>query len=308
MRLLVVGAGSTGGYFGARLAAAGRDVTFLVRPARAAQLAADRLRIVSAQGDLAIKPKTVTATDLGVPYDGVLLTVKAYSLAAAMDDVAPAVGPDTMILPVLNGMRHMDVLAARFGPDRVLGGVCNVATTIDDEGRILHLSPFHSLSYGELDGETSDRLRLLDETMRGASFDARMSSSIQEEMWEKWTRLAALGAATCLMRGAVGEIEAAPGGQAFLHALLDEIVAIIAQVGIPPSDGFLTSVRSQLTEPGSGLTSSMYRDLRDGSPVEVEQILGDLLGRASALGMPTPLLSAAHTHLSIHQSHRLATT
>src|SRR5271165_6604065 len=114
MRLLVVGAGATGGYFGGRLAQAGRDVTFLVRPRRAAQLRADGLQIVSPHGDVTLSPPIVTADTIPGPFDIVLLTVKAFSLDAALADVAPAVGKETMILPFLNGMRHVEAITERF--------------------------------------------------------------------------------------------------------------------------------------------------------------------------------------------------
>ena len=123
MHLLVVGAGSTGGYFGGRLAQAGRDVTFLVRRSRAYQLNAKGLHIVSPHGDVTLEPKLVTADAIGAPYDAILLTVKAYSLDGALKDIAPAVGPDSMIVPMLNGMRHLESVAAAFGRDALVGGL-----------------------------------------------------------------------------------------------------------------------------------------------------------------------------------------
>ena len=155
MRLLVVGAGSTGGYFGGRLAQAGRDVTFLVRPRRAAQLRESGLQIVSPHGNVTVRPKLVTAGEIDAPYDAVLLGVKAYSLDAAIDDFAAAVGPETMIIPTLNGMRHIDILEERFGKEPVAGGVCKVAATIDPDGRIVQLAQFQELAYGERDGSVS---------------------------------------------------------------------------------------------------------------------------------------------------------
>jgi 2-dehydropantoate 2-reductase len=200
MRLLVVGAGSTGGYFGGRLAEAGRDVTFLVRPRRAAQLQATGLNIVSPHGDVTLRPKLVTAEPSRRP-NAVLLTVKAYSLDAAIEDFAAAVGPRTAIIPTLNGMRHIDVLAKRFGEETVAGGVCKVAATIDTEGRILLLAGFQELAYGERDGSVSSRMKELDAFMQGAGFEARLSGAIGYEMWEKWTMLATLGAITCSILG-----------------------------------------------------------------------------------------------------------
>lgn len=302
MRMLVVGAGSTGGYFGGRLAAAGRDVTFLVRPQRAARLAADGLEVVSPHGNLTLKPKLALADGITAPFDVVLLTVKAYALEAALDDLAPAVGPETMIVPVLNGMRHVELLTERFGAKALVGGVARIASTLDPQGRVLHLAPFHDVSYGEMDGSLSPRIQALDAFMRGAGFDARLSTAIEREMWEKWVFLSSLGAVTCLMRGTIGEVEAAPGGRAFAERLIDEVVAIVSAVGAAPSEAFLVQVRTQLTAKGSPLTSSMYRDLVNGSPIEADQIVGDLLARGGSAGLATPLLATAYAHLAIYQA------
>ncbi|RDJ23176.1 2-dehydropantoate 2-reductase [Bosea caraganae] len=301
MRLLVVGAGSTGGYFGGRLAAAGRDVTFLVRARRAAQLKAEGLQIVSPHGDLTLQPKIVTAESIDGTYDAILLSVKAFSLAAALDDLAPAVGADTVIVPVLNGMKHVDLLQARFGKQAIAGGVCKIAATIDAQDRVVQLAPFHDLAYGELSGASSERMAALDVFMQGAGFDARLSPTIQREMWEKWIFLSSLGAITCLMRGTIGETEAAPGGLAFANALFEEVVAIVRAVGTPPGEGFLTTIRGQLTAKGSPLTSSMYRDLQKGGAIEAEQIIGDLLARGERAGIAAPLLNATYANLSIYQ-------
>jgi len=302
MNILVVGAGSTGGYFGGRLAQAGRGVTFLVRPARAEQLRASGLQIISPHGDATLTPDLVTAGNLEKQFDVVLLTVKAFSLDAAIDDLAPAVGPSTMILPVLNGMKHMDRLVARFGEPAVVGCVCKIAAMVDDQGRIVQLTGLQSLVYGELSGQASDRTDRLDAMMQGAGFDARLSRTIEREMWEKWVLLAALGGITCLMRGTVGDIEAVPGGADFAFAFLAECIAVAAAAGHPPSDGFVAATTALLTEKGSKMASSMYRDLQKGSGVEADQILGDLAGRARQFGIPAPLLSAAYTQLSIYQN------
>ena len=213
MRILIVGAGAVGGYFGGRLAQVGRDVTFLVRPVRAKQLSRDGLRIVSPHGDAVLSPKIVSAEEIDTPYDLVFLSVKAYALEAAMNDFAAAVGPETMILPVLNGMRHIDLLAKRFGEHAVIGGVCLVAAETDDQGRIVQLADVQQLVYGERNGDSTPRLKTLDATLQGAGFDARLSTDIIQEMWEKWIQLDTLGATTSLIRGTIGEIVAAPVGR-----------------------------------------------------------------------------------------------
>ncbi len=301
MRMLIVGAGSTGGYFGGRLAQAGRDVTFLVRPARAERLRAAGLEVISPHGGFMLQPQLLTAGELAAPFDAVLLTVKAFSLDAAMGDLAPAVGPATMILPVLNGMRHMDLLAARFGKDAVMGCACKVATMLDGQGRVVQLSPLQELAYGELDGARSVRAGKLDEFIQGAGFDAKLSPTIAREMWEKWVLLATLGGINSLMRGSIGEIEKA-GGAGLALQLLAECAAISTAAGHAPSQAFVASAAAAVTAKGSPLTSSMYRDLQAGMPVEAGQILGDLLVRAKALGVSAPLLAAASTHLTVYQN------
>jgi 2-dehydropantoate 2-reductase len=301
MRILVVGAGATGGYFGGRLAEAGRDVTFLVRPKRAAQLRADGLRILSPHGDVTLTPKLVTADAIAGTYDIVLLTVKAFALEAALRDLVPAVGPGSMIVPALNGMRHVEALTSRFGEGPVLGGVCLVASTIDPQGRIKQLADFQQLVYGERGGEMSARVAALDAAMQGAGFVARASGAILQEMWEKWILLATLGAVTCLLRGTVGDIEAAPGGAALALTVLDDCVAVATRSGYAPSAAFLERTRASVTAKGSTTAPSMYRDLTQGLPVEADQIVGDMLARARGFGLAAPILAAAYAGLSIYQ-------
>jgi 2-dehydropantoate 2-reductase len=304
MRILVVGAGAVGGYFGGRLAAAKRDVTFLVSPRRAKQIDATGLQILSPHGNLSISAKTVTATGIAAPYDVILLAVKSYALRIAINDFAAAVGPDTMILPVLNGMGHMDLLLARFGPEAVLGGVCLIAAETDSEGRIRQLADFHRLTYGELGGDSTQRLQKLDQTLRGSGFDAETSHHIVRDMWQKWVQLATLGAITCLMRGNVGEIASIAEGAAVSVAALRESSRIASACGYPPSEAFLAQQTAQLTAQGSKMAPSMYRDLRHGAPVEVDAILGDLLRHGQKYQLSTPILQAAFVNLSIYQNAR----
>ena len=302
LRILIIGAGAVGGYFGGRLAQAGRDVTFLVRPSRAKQLSQDGLRIISPHGDAVLSPKLISADKIDAPYDIIFLSVKAYALEAAMNDFAAAVGPETIIFPVLNGMRHIDILTKRFGEHAVIGGVCLVAAEIDHQGRIVQLADFQRLVYGERNGETTPRLKALDATLQGVGFEARLSPEIMQAMWEKWVQLASLGAVTCLMRGTIGEIVAAPGGAELSIDVLNECVAVAVACGQKPSEKVLSSHAAAMTTVGSSLTSSMYRDLRKGAPVEADQILGDLIERGSAHGVATPLLKAAFVNLRIYQN------
>jgi 2-dehydropantoate 2-reductase len=302
MRILIVGAGAVGGYFGGRLAQAGRDVTFLVRPSRAKQLGRDGLRIISPHGDAVLAPKLVSAQEIDIPYDLVFLSVKAYALEAAMNDFAAAIGPETMILPALNGMRHIDLLTKRFGEHPVIGGVCLVAAEIDNEGRIVQLADFQQLVYGERNRQATPRLQTLDATLQGAGFNARLSPDIMQAMWEKWVQLASLGAITCLMRGAIGEIVAAPDGADLSLKVLDESATVATACGHKPSEALLARHADAMTARGSPLTSSMYRDLRKSAPVEADHILGDFIERGAAHGVAMPLLKAAFVNLRVYQA------
>jgi len=304
MKILIVGAGSTGGYFGARLSQAGRDVTFLVRPVRAAVLRENRLQVLSPRGNFSIKPELALAADIDQPFDIVLVAVKAFGLPAAMEDFAAAVGPDTMILPVLNGMKHIDDLQLRFGAERVVGGVCRVSTMLDAQGRIVHLAPLHELVYGELDGRISARIEALHAFMSDAGFDAHLSTHIAQDLWNKWILLASLGGLCTLARANIGEIAASDGGVELARAFLAEAAAVATAAGFAPSTAALDFIAGVLTAPGSPMTSSMYRDLIGGGRVEADQILGDLRARARAAGVAVPLVSAAFIQLDIYQRRR----
>ena len=305
MRILIVGAGATGGYFGGRLAQAGRDVTFLVRPARAARLREHGLQIISPHGDVTLAPNLLVTGEPTAPFDAIILGLKAYALEAALDDLVPAVGPSTMIMPLLNGMRHLDVLIERFGPGPVLGGVCRVATTLDPEGRILQLAGFQDLAVGERDGTDSARVQSLHAAIAGAGFDAVATTEIMQQMWEKWILLASGGAITCLLRGNVGEIEAA-GGASLARRVLAEAAAVAEAAGHPPGEKFRANADKMLTTRGSTFATSMYRDMTSGQPVESDHIIGDMLRRAEAAGIDTPILAAAAAALQIYSARRAA--
>lgn len=305
MRILILGAGAIGGYFGARLLEAGKDVTFLVRPRRAAQLGERGLVVKSPLGDTLISaPPLVGVGDITAPYDLVVLSCKAYDLADAMDSIAPAVGPETAILPLLNGMRHLDWLDQRFGAARVLGGECLIASTLNERGEIIHMSDMHSLVFGSRTQPTSPRVEAIDEAFRGAKFVARASSEIVLEMWEKWVFLATLAGITCLMRANVGEIVAADG-TALAVALFDECRSIAERAGYATRPESIERMMGVITAPGSTLTASMLRDVERGAPVEADHILGDLLGRAPHdLSSEQFLLRVAYTHLKAYEARR----
>ncbi|MEN7531514.1 2-dehydropantoate 2-reductase [Cupriavidus sp. DL-D2] len=303
MRILVVGAGAIGGYFGARLLQAGRDVTFLVRARRAAQLAEHGLRVKSPHGDVHIPdPPRVLSEQIAQPYDVILLSCKAYDLGSAMDGIAPAVGPETVIVPMLNGMAHLDQLDARFGAARVMGGRCMISSTLDDDGTIVQLSPMHILSFGERPSGTSNRAQALAELFGNAGFDLQHSQSMLQDMWEKWFFLATLASSTSLMRAAIGDILAAPRGRETIAALLEECAAIAAANGHPIREPALQQARTNLFTEGSKMTASMLRDIERGAAIESDQIVGDLLARRQQTAAPT--LQLALTSLKAYEARR----
>lgn len=302
MKILVVGAGALGGYFGARLLDAGRDVTFLVRAGRAAQLKQHGLQIKSPRGDLTLaSPPHLLSAQIAGHYDLVIVGCKAYDLDATMESFAAAVGPQTAILPMLNGMAHIDRLAARFGKQRVLGGLCLISATLDPQGTVLHLNDMHGLIFGELDGSATPRVAAIAEAMSAANFDARASEQMTLEMWEKWIFITALAGATCLLRGTVGDIVAA-GNAALPQALLDECAAIAAANGHAPRPASLERSLTMLTSAGSPISASMMKDLERGAAIEADHILGDMLARAGAHAAPT--LKLAYAHLKTYEARR----
>jgi 2-dehydropantoate 2-reductase len=304
MRILVVGAGALGGYFGARLLQAGRDVTFLVRPRRAAQLEKDGLVVRSRLGDAHIPSAPhVLAEGIEAPFDLVLLGCKAYDLPAAMESFAPAVGPHTAILPFLNGMRHLDSLAERFGAERVLGGLCIISATLDDDGVVMHLNDTHLLTYGELGGARTARIDAIAAAFDGANFDARATDTIVQELWEKWVFLASLAGITSLMRAVVGDIERA-GASPLALALLAECSAIAALRGFAPRPAVLERVRPLLATPGSMLAASMMKDIERGARTEADHVIGDLLARGDTAAQEVSLLRIAYAHLKAYEARR----
>lgn len=304
MRILIVGAGAIGGYIGARLLDSGHDVTFLVRPARAEQLQSHGLTVKSALGDVHIpSPPWVLKTHITRPYDLILLSCKAYDLEAAMDDFAGAVGLATIILPLLNGMRHLEQLKRRFHPRNVLGGQCRISVDRDVCGVILHHNPVSHIVFGELDRAQSARtLAIVDALYCGPAFQAQPSDRIVQQMWEKWVLIATGAGITCLMRAALGDINAAGGVHLIVH-LLDECAAIADEAGHPLSHATRQTYMDVLTEPGSTLVASALRDVERGARTEADHILGDLLERrASAPREGISLLALGFMHLKTYDA------
>lgn len=305
MRILILGAGATGGYFGARLIEAGVNVTFLVRKRRAAQLQADGLVLSSPHGDVRVPARYTVRADAAEPFEVILLSCKAYDLGSAIDAVTPAVGAGSLVLPLLNGMAHYRALDARFGEGRVLGGLCHLAVALMPSGEIRHLSPLHSITFGERSGGRSARCDALHAVLAPIKADLNYSHDVLLDAWDKWVFLATLAGMTCLMRGTVGDIVATLEGCSLTEAMLAECAQVAARSGSVLPAERLQKARSLLTQAGSSFAASMLRDIERGGPTEGEHILGDLVERAERFGLAVPLLRIARTHVQVHEARRL---
>jgi len=305
VKTLILGAGAIGGYIGGRLQQSGADVTFLVRPARREALLKGGLVIKSPKGDITQKVKTVLSGGDGGPYDIALLTNKAYDLDSAIDAVAPAVGSNTTIVPLLNGMNHLDVLEAKFGAGRVAGGVARIGVALSPEGEIRHTSPFAAFSVGERDGKAArPALVELAAAIKKAGLDGGLHQNIVQDLWDKWVFLCTLAALCCLMRGTSGDILAAEEGQAIVLDTLEECRKVAAASGHDPSENGLGFARQSLTQKGSLFAASMLHDLEKGSMVEADHVVGDMIARAKKTGVATPNLRLAYAHLQVYLARR----
>lgn len=305
MRFLVLGAGAVGGYFGGRLAEAGQDVTFLVRAPRAAALAEHGLSVESPLGDFHVPAKVATVDRVGGPYDVVILTAKHYDLDSAIDAIRPGVGSGTAILPLLNGLVHLDRLDRAFATEQVLGGVAYVGAVLLPDGSIRHVNRLSGIAFGERGGVVTERARAIEAAFSGTLVSAPASENILLEMWEKFVFIGAMASMNCLMRGNVGEIMATDDGEALMREALAECRAVAAAAGFPPRPEPSARVEALLTEKGGVNSASMRQDLEAGRRTEAAAIIGDLLRRARGFGVATPVLSAAWCHLQVHEN-RLA--
>ena len=307
MKVLILGAGAVGGYFGGRLAQAGADVTFLVRPLRAQKLAQAGLVIKSPLGDAQIPVRTVLQEVVRPDYDLVMLSCKAYDLDASIAAIGGAMGPNTVLLPLLNGMAQLTRLEQAYGSARVLGGTCYIASTLDADGSIHHMSKFQGITCGPRAGNHAHAEGLLQELAQAyarVSVECKLSADIEQDMWEKFVLLASLAAMTCLMRASVGEILAAEEGEALMREMLSSCALAAGGAGQAPRAESLERTQGMLFARGSAFTASMLRDIEAGGRVEADHIVGDMLRHARAAGANASLLATAYCHLQAYEARR----
>jgi 2-dehydropantoate 2-reductase len=309
VKVLVIGAGGVGGYFGGRLIESGADVTFLVRERRARQLAENGLVIKSVVADATLPIRTLTSADPGQPFDLVILTCKSYDLQSAIEAAAPHMKAG-LALPLLNGMAHIDVLRERFGRDRVLGGLCGIFATLSPAGEVVQMAGLPPrLSFGRFKDQIERNVleapaSAVEQLMGKANFASKRIEPIEQGLWEKWVVLAAMAGGTCLMRGSIGSIVAGDDGKAIMEELIAEAAAVARAAGYPPGEEYLAMARGVLTAAGSNATASMFRDIQGGGATEGDHIVGHMLRRARELDVPTPLLRITNAHLQTYEAER----
>jgi 2-dehydropantoate 2-reductase len=307
MKILVLGAGGIGGYFGGRLAEAdAADVTFLVRPRRREQISRDGLVIESPHGNARLAVKTVVAGELKPGYDAVLFTCKAYDLDSAMDAIAPAMDGKTVVVPQLNGMAHLAALDKRFGKSQVMGGVAQINVQLHRDGTIAHMDALARIVFGERDKQPSARSKALADAFSRTKVEWKLSPDIEQDMWDKVVFLSALAATTCLFRGTVGQIMAAPGGREAMQRAIGANIEIATREGYPPRPASIEFATKRLTDPQGTWNASMMRDMEAGNPVESDHIVGWMLERARKHGIDETILSLAFTHLKTYEARRAA--
>jgi 2-dehydropantoate 2-reductase len=302
MQYLVLGAGALGGYFGAKLLQGGADVEFLVRPKRAAQLAEHSLVVKAHEGDIRIPVKTVQAGQIAHPYDVILLCCKAYDLEAAMDAVSPAIGPGSAILPVLNGVNHIDILSGRFGRQHVLGGLMIVNAALTPEGNIVQSAVSGNMTtFGELNGATSDRCLAIERAFAAGGMGNTLSETVMAQMWAKFVLYGCAATVATLCRSRAGAIAAAPASASFVEAVIDECTRVAMAEGYNPPESGAELVRSLYSQTDSKYGPSILVDMEEGRRTEGEHTIGDMADRAARHGIAAPILTAARCNLQVYE-------
>jgi 2-dehydropantoate 2-reductase len=306
MRVLVLGTGAVGGYFGGRLVEKSEAVTFLVRENRKKQLDQTGLVIKSVHGDFQSQINTIVSGEAVKPYDLIILSVKSYHLEHALSSVAPYVGENTVILPLLNGLSHVQKLQEHFGNEKVIGGLCFVEATLNEHGAIIQASPRHDIIFGELDGTLSPRIEKISQLFTGANFIANASTTIHRDMWNKYIFISALSGMTCIMESAVGPIIERVEGKEVYQLLLNEIYSIAKATGVELDNQIVQKTMDITIALNYEMKASMYKDMEKGLQIESEHLQGNLIKLADQYGIETPILKTIYTKLKIYEQKRIS--
>ncbi len=290
MKICIVGAGAVGGYFGGRMAEAGLDVTFLVRENRARQLAGSGLVIKSPLGDFTLPdPKLEADSQKISACDLVILAVKNYQLEGAMAQLGPWVKLGAKVLPLLNGVEHFDLLAKEFGPENILGGMCQIISTLDAAGLILHTSQLQNITFGALHPSQAEFCLQLEQELKRTTLKVALSSDIKLNIWLKYTFITAYSGVTTASRLSIDQIIKHKATKQVYVRALQEMSNLAKANGVSLPDNFVQQNLAGVESYSSGSTSSMHQDFRKGLPLEVESLQGAAvrLGDKFKIEVPT---------------------
>ncbi|HDR4439090.1 TPA: 2-dehydropantoate 2-reductase [Bacillus cereus] len=305
MRILVLGAGGVGGFFGGRLVEKGEDVTFLVRSKRKKQLEERGLVIRSVNGDFSFQPKLITKEDRTAPFDVILFSTKAYHLNEAIQDLKPFVGESTVIIPLLNGIAHLSLLQKEFGEEKVIGGLCFIETTLNDEGEIVQTSAVNRLVFGEMKSQHAEKIKHISKAFAGTKSSFVLSENITQDMWHKYLFITVMSGVTTLMRAPIGPIRESEGGHDFIRNLFEECVQIMRCIGAPVKDDITEEHMKTIDKISYDMKSSMQRDMEKGSSIEGTHLQGYLLDVAKQFSIEAPLLGVVYQNLKVYEEMTL---
>ncbi|MCQ6523989.1 MULTISPECIES: 2-dehydropantoate 2-reductase [Bacillus] len=301
MRILVLGAGGVGGFFGGRLVEKGEEVTFLVRSKRKKQLEERGLVIRSVNGDFSFQPKLITKEDRIAPFDVILFSTKAYHLNEAIQDLKPFVGESTVIIPLLNGVAHLSLLQKEFGEEKVIGGLCFIETTLNDQGEIVQTSAANRLVFGEIKSQHAEKMKHISKAFAGTKSSFVLSENITQDMWHKYLFITVMSGVTTLMRAPIGPIRESKGGRDFIRNLFEECMQIMRCVGAPIKDNIVQEHMKTIDKISYNMKSSMQRDMEKGSSIEAKHLQGYLLDVAEQFSIEAPLLGAVYQNLKVYE-------
>tara|TARA_R110000850_G_scaffold277144_2_gene423906 strand:+ start:29539 stop:30459 length:921 start_codon:yes stop_codon:yes gene_type:complete len=304
MKILMVGAGAVGGQFGAYLHESGADVHFLLRPARKEIIDKEGLTLDLPTGKVRIQPRTLTAAELTPNYELIVISCKAYSLDSVINDITHAIGEKTVILPLLNGLQHLELLGQKFGHNRILGGIAKTVATLATPSCIQIKHGPGNITVGARTLEQQANAEAVAATLHAGGVHTYFSEHIMDDMWDKYCLMASLGAANCLLGGAVGEYMRSQAGGEIALQLFKECADTAAASGHPLHPESIERIQQALTNRHSGFSASMYRDMQAGLPVEGDHLVGDMMRRGESLGVACPTLKIAHAVLETYMGRR----
>lgn len=301
MRFAILGSGAVGGYFGAKLAKAGQDVTFIARGAHLDAIRHRGLEVRSAKlGDFTVRAGAESDTTRIGPVDVVIVSVKAYDNATALPMLTPMIGPATAVLTLQNGVDSVDECAAIAGTDHVLGGTTYVATALEGPGLIVQTGVHRSIIFGEVFGDTSrisPRVQAIADVLAAADIQTTAVADARVPIWDKYVYLAAFSGFTGASRLAIGHIWKYPHVQDMFYACSREIAAIAKAEGVTISANRFDTLKEYMTNLPPSTRSSLLIDLQQGKRIEVEALQGAAVRRAAKHGVPVPVISTLYALL-----------